>query len=176
VLVARGAMSLGDLVAFLLYATYLIMPLSEIIGALSAIQRGLGALTRVEAVFTFPREPNGTRQAGRRRRARRRGRRQSRRRAARTGVSRAAARRAGRRVPRRVVRVRRRPPGAARGVVHCAAPWPDRAGRPADRIVVLDEGQVVATGAPEDLLRTCDLYRRLAAIGLDAETVATPPG
>jgi ATP-binding cassette subfamily B protein len=60
VLVARGAMSLGDLVAFLLYATYLVMPLSEMIEALGAIQRGLGALTRVQAVFTFPHETDGT--------------------------------------------------------------------------------------------------------------------
>ncbi len=56
VLVARGTMSLGDLVAFLLYATYLVMPLSQLFEALGTIQQGLGALARVEAVFTFPRE------------------------------------------------------------------------------------------------------------------------
>ncbi|WP_235497825.1 ABC transporter ATP-binding protein [Frankia sp. R43] len=56
VLVARGTTSLGDLVAFLLYATYLVMPLSQLIESAQTIQRGLGALTRVNVVFTMPRE------------------------------------------------------------------------------------------------------------------------
>jgi ATP-binding cassette subfamily B protein len=57
VLVAHGATSLGTLVAFLLYATYLVMPLSQLIEAAGVMQRGLGALDRVDAVFALPREP-----------------------------------------------------------------------------------------------------------------------
>ncbi|WP_438803315.1 ABC transporter ATP-binding protein [Frankia gtarii] len=56
VLVARGSVSLGSLVAFLLYATYLVMPLSALIESAATIQRGLGALSRVNAVFALPRE------------------------------------------------------------------------------------------------------------------------
>nr|WP_261554869.1 ABC transporter ATP-binding protein [Frankia tisae] len=56
VLVARGSVSLGSLVAFLLYATYLVMPLSALIESTATIQRGLGALSRVNAVFALPRE------------------------------------------------------------------------------------------------------------------------
>ncbi|WP_018499961.1 ABC transporter ATP-binding protein [Parafrankia discariae] len=56
VLVARGTTSLGDLVAFLLYATYLVMPLAQLIESAQTIQRGLGALTRVNFVFTMPPE------------------------------------------------------------------------------------------------------------------------
>ncbi len=56
ILVARGSASLGSLVAFLLYATYLVMPLSQLIEAAATIQRGMGALSRVNAVFALPRE------------------------------------------------------------------------------------------------------------------------
>ncbi len=56
VLVAKGSTSLGGLVAFLLYATYLVMPLSELFEAAGTIQRGMGGLRRVNAVFTLPRE------------------------------------------------------------------------------------------------------------------------
>ncbi len=60
VLVARGSVSLGSLVAFLLYATYLVMPLSQLIESAATIQRGLGALARVNAVFALPREDDDT--------------------------------------------------------------------------------------------------------------------
>ncbi|MFF4801251.1 ABC transporter ATP-binding protein [Streptomyces sp. NPDC001351] len=40
--------SLGDLVAFLLYASYLVMPLSSVFHAVGLIQRGMGAHRRVE--------------------------------------------------------------------------------------------------------------------------------
>ncbi|EIV90645.1 ABC transporter ATP-binding protein [Frankia sp. QA3] len=60
VLVARGSVSLGSLVAFLLYATYLVMPLSQLIESAATIQRGLGALARVNAVFALPRENDDT--------------------------------------------------------------------------------------------------------------------
>ncbi|MDT3443620.1 MULTISPECIES: ABC transporter ATP-binding protein [unclassified Pseudofrankia] len=56
VLVAHGVTSLGSLVAFLLYATYLVMPLSQLIEATGIMQRGMGALDRVDAVFDLPRE------------------------------------------------------------------------------------------------------------------------
>ncbi|MBX6389869.1 MAG: ABC transporter ATP-binding protein [Frankia sp.] len=56
VLVAQGGTSLGTLVAFLLYATYLVMPLSQMIEAAGVMQRGMGALDRVDAVFGLPRE------------------------------------------------------------------------------------------------------------------------
>ncbi|UMP06831.1 ABC transporter ATP-binding protein [Amycolatopsis sp. EV170708-02-1] len=54
--VASGTTSLGDLVAFLLYVTYLVMPLSSLFNAFSTAQRGLGALDRVNEVFAMPRE------------------------------------------------------------------------------------------------------------------------
>jgi ATP-binding cassette subfamily B protein len=57
VLVAHGTTSLGSLVAFLLYATYLVVPLSQLIEAAGIMQRGLGALDRVDDVFALPREP-----------------------------------------------------------------------------------------------------------------------
>jgi ATP-binding cassette subfamily B protein len=51
--------------------------------------------------------------------------------------------------------------------------------RAADRIIVLDEGQVIATGSHEELVETCPLYRRLSTTGLDpaapADSVATTP-
>ncbi|CAO5189006.1 Uncharacterized ABC transporter ATP-binding protein SCO0742 [Frankia sp. AiPs1] len=56
VLVAQGQATLGSLVAFLLYATYLVMPLGQLVESAATIQRGLGALGRVNAVFTLPRE------------------------------------------------------------------------------------------------------------------------
>jgi ATP-binding cassette subfamily B protein len=57
VLVAHHVTSLGSLVAFLLYATYLVVPLSQLIECAGIMQRGLGALDRVDAVFDLPREP-----------------------------------------------------------------------------------------------------------------------
>ena len=60
VLVAHHAISLGSLVAFLLYATFLVVPLSQLIESAGIMQRGLGALDRVDAVFDLPREPAPT--------------------------------------------------------------------------------------------------------------------
>ncbi|GAB3001961.1 ABC transporter ATP-binding protein [Saccharothrix stipae] len=52
--VARDAASLGDLVAFLLYASYLAVPLAAVFHAVGTIQRGMGALQRVWEVLALP--------------------------------------------------------------------------------------------------------------------------
>jgi ATP-binding cassette subfamily B protein/ATP-binding cassette subfamily C protein len=52
--VARDTASLGDLVAFLLYASYLAVPLASVFHAVSTIQRGMGALQRVWEVLALP--------------------------------------------------------------------------------------------------------------------------
>ncbi|WND40447.1 ABC transporter ATP-binding protein [Streptomyces sp. BB1-1-1] len=52
-----GAGSLGDLVAFLLYASYLVMPLSSVFRAIGLIQRGTGACVRIDEVLALPQEP-----------------------------------------------------------------------------------------------------------------------
>ncbi|MFF5156868.1 ABC transporter ATP-binding protein [Streptomyces sp. NPDC000348] len=51
--------SLGDLVAFLLYASYLVLPLSSVFQAVGLIQRGMGAQRRVEEVLRLPVERTG---------------------------------------------------------------------------------------------------------------------
>ncbi|MGY5129106.1 ABC transporter ATP-binding protein [Streptomyces nigrescens] len=51
------ANSLGDLVAFLLYASYLVLPLSSAFRAVGLIQRGMGAYQRIEQVLALPAEP-----------------------------------------------------------------------------------------------------------------------
>lgn len=51
------ANSLGDLVAFLLYASYLVLPLSSVFRAAGLIQRGMGAYARIEQVLALPTEP-----------------------------------------------------------------------------------------------------------------------
>ncbi|MET9504322.1 ABC transporter ATP-binding protein [Streptomyces sp. NPDC006622] len=55
------ANSLGDLVAFLLYASYLVLPLSSVFRAVGLIQRGMGAYQRIEQALSLPAEPSGTR-------------------------------------------------------------------------------------------------------------------
>ncbi|MGW0763173.1 ABC transporter ATP-binding protein [Streptomyces sp. NPDC002814] len=49
--------SLGDLVAFLLYASYLVLPLSSVFRAVGLIQRGMGAYQRIEEALCLPVEP-----------------------------------------------------------------------------------------------------------------------
>ncbi|MEV6548664.1 ABC transporter ATP-binding protein [Streptomyces sp. NPDC051597] len=49
--------SLGDLVAFLLYASYLVLPLSSVFRAVGLIQRGMGAYQRVAEAHSLPTEP-----------------------------------------------------------------------------------------------------------------------
>jgi ABC-type multidrug transport system fused ATPase/permease subunit len=55
--VANGTASLGDLVAFMLYMTYLTIPISNAFQAISAVQQGTGALQRINEVLALPREP-----------------------------------------------------------------------------------------------------------------------
>ncbi|WP_030947058.1 ABC transporter ATP-binding protein [Streptomyces sp. NRRL S-646] len=54
--VGGHAGSLGDLVAFLLYASYLVMPLSSVFHAVGLIQRGMGAYRRVDQALRLPTE------------------------------------------------------------------------------------------------------------------------
>ncbi|MET9322335.1 ABC transporter ATP-binding protein [Streptomyces sp. NPDC003038] len=59
--VNTDANSLGDLVAFLLYASYLVLPLSSVFRAVGLIQRGMGAYQRIEQALSLPAEPSHTR-------------------------------------------------------------------------------------------------------------------
>jgi len=54
--VANGTISVADLVAFVLLLFLLVQPLAQGIGALTAIQTGLGALARIEEVLALPEE------------------------------------------------------------------------------------------------------------------------
>ncbi|MFJ4364717.1 ABC transporter ATP-binding protein [Streptomyces chartreusis] len=57
--VGGHAGSLGDLVAFLLYASYLVLPLSCVFHAVGLIQRGMGAYQRVDQALRLPVERTG---------------------------------------------------------------------------------------------------------------------
>ncbi|MEU4215161.1 ABC transporter ATP-binding protein [Actinoplanes sp. NPDC026623] len=57
--VATGSSSLADLVAFLLYISCLAVPISSVFQALSAVQEGSGALTRINEVLALPVESDG---------------------------------------------------------------------------------------------------------------------
>ncbi|PRX50406.1 ATP-binding cassette subfamily B protein/ATP-binding cassette subfamily C protein [Prauserella shujinwangii] len=52
--VARDATSLGELTAFLLYATYLVVPLASVLQGIGSVQRGMGALQRVQEAGALP--------------------------------------------------------------------------------------------------------------------------
>ncbi|MFE3323534.1 ABC transporter ATP-binding protein [Streptomyces sp. NPDC059176] len=56
--VTGHANSLGDLVAFLLYASYLVLPLSSVFRAVGLMQRGMGAYQRIEHALALPAEPS----------------------------------------------------------------------------------------------------------------------
>jgi ABC-type multidrug transport system fused ATPase/permease subunit len=58
--VADGTSSIADLVAFLLYMTYLAGPISAVFQAASSIQQGMGALQRIDDALGLPREPAPT--------------------------------------------------------------------------------------------------------------------
>jgi ABC-type multidrug transport system fused ATPase/permease subunit len=59
--VAAGTISVADLVAFVLLLFLLVQPLAQGIAALTAVQTGLGALTRIEEVLALPEETAGDR-------------------------------------------------------------------------------------------------------------------
>jgi ABC-type multidrug transport system fused ATPase/permease subunit len=52
--VARDAASVGDLMAFLLYATYLVIPFTSVLQGIGLLQKGMGALGRVAEVQSLP--------------------------------------------------------------------------------------------------------------------------
>jgi ABC-type multidrug transport system fused ATPase/permease subunit len=54
--VATGEMTLGDLVAFLLYLFMLVMPLAQAVHAFTTLQAGLGALDRMQEVMQIAAE------------------------------------------------------------------------------------------------------------------------
>jgi len=54
--VASGSMTIGDLVAFMLFLFFLIMPLGQALRAYTQLQTGLGALQRIEEMFELPGE------------------------------------------------------------------------------------------------------------------------
>jgi ATP-binding cassette subfamily B protein/ATP-binding cassette subfamily C protein len=54
--VASGAISVGDLVAFILFLFFLVLPLGQAIHAYTQLQTGLGALQRIEDVLALPAE------------------------------------------------------------------------------------------------------------------------
>ncbi|MFF5370334.1 ABC transporter ATP-binding protein [Streptomyces sp. NPDC013187] len=59
--VGGHAGSLGDLVAFLLYASYLVLPLSSVFRAVGLVQRGMGAYQRIDEALHLPVEPTAPR-------------------------------------------------------------------------------------------------------------------
>ncbi|MFR0357704.1 ABC transporter ATP-binding protein [Streptomyces sediminimaris] len=61
----RGdAGSLGNLVAFLLYASYLALPLSSVFRAVGLVQRGMGAYRRIDEALRLTAEPTAHRGIG----------------------------------------------------------------------------------------------------------------
>jgi ABC-type multidrug transport system fused ATPase/permease subunit len=54
--VAAGAISVGDLVAFILFLFFLVMPLGQAVHAYTQLQTGLGALQRIEEILDLPSE------------------------------------------------------------------------------------------------------------------------
>jgi ATP-binding cassette subfamily B protein/ATP-binding cassette subfamily C protein len=54
--VAAGAISVGDLVAFILFLFFLVMPLGQALHAYTQLQTGLGALQRIEDILDVPAE------------------------------------------------------------------------------------------------------------------------
>lgn len=58
--VANGSSSVAELVAFLLYMTYLTGPIGAVFQAVSTMQQGIGALQRINDVLALPTEPDTT--------------------------------------------------------------------------------------------------------------------
>jgi ATP-binding cassette subfamily B protein/ATP-binding cassette subfamily C protein len=57
--VAAGAITVGSLVAFILFLFFLVMPLGRALHAYTQLQAGLGALERIEEVLELPAEADG---------------------------------------------------------------------------------------------------------------------
>ncbi|MEV0741904.1 ABC transporter ATP-binding protein [Streptomyces sp. NPDC050549] len=55
--VATGAIDVGTLVAFLLYVFYLMMPIQQVVGAITQYQTGAAALSRIQEALQLPAEP-----------------------------------------------------------------------------------------------------------------------
>ncbi|MEV4412359.1 ABC transporter ATP-binding protein [Catellatospora sp. NPDC049609] len=62
--VASGVITVGDLVAFVLFVFFLVMPLGQALNAYTQLQAGLGALQRMEEVLVIPLEGAGEQPAG----------------------------------------------------------------------------------------------------------------
>ncbi|MFB9546800.1 ABC transporter ATP-binding protein [Micromonospora sagamiensis] len=54
--VAAGALSVGDLVAFIMFLFFLVLPLGQALSAFTQLQTGLGALQRIEEILAVPAE------------------------------------------------------------------------------------------------------------------------
>jgi ABC-type multidrug transport system fused ATPase/permease subunit len=54
--VASGAMTIGELVAFLLYLTFLVLPVIIVLQSVTSLQKGIAALSRIEEVLQLPDE------------------------------------------------------------------------------------------------------------------------
>ena len=61
--VAAGAITVGDLVAFILFLFFLVLPLGGALRAYTQLQTGLGALQRIEEILDLPDETAGDRTA-----------------------------------------------------------------------------------------------------------------
>jgi ATP-binding cassette subfamily B protein/ATP-binding cassette subfamily C protein len=57
--VAAGVISVGDLVAFILFLFFLVLPLGQALRAYTQLQTGLGALQRIEEILDLPAETDG---------------------------------------------------------------------------------------------------------------------
>ncbi|MFE7665743.1 ABC transporter ATP-binding protein [Streptomyces celluloflavus] len=62
--VDQGALSLGALVAMLLYATQLAGPLTELMAGIASVNRAKGATERIQEVYALPTEDSGVPTAG----------------------------------------------------------------------------------------------------------------
>jgi ATP-binding cassette subfamily B protein/ATP-binding cassette subfamily C protein len=63
--VAAGAITVGTLVAFVLFLFFLVMPLGQALHAYTQLQTGLGALQRIEEILDLPGETAGDRPVAR---------------------------------------------------------------------------------------------------------------
>jgi ATP-binding cassette subfamily B protein/ATP-binding cassette subfamily C protein len=62
--VASGAIGVGDLVAFILFLFFLVLPLGQALNAYTQLQTGLGALQRIEEILALPAESATDRATG----------------------------------------------------------------------------------------------------------------